>query len=342
MLVYEAESGGLLHSLKGHKAAVHCVAYSADGKLFASGGADKQVIVWTPAGEGVLKYTHAESVQALAYNPVTHALLSASACDFGLWSADARSVPKHGLPARPLCASWSSDGQHLALGLLSGQVSVRDRLRPDVEKAALRLGGPAWCLQWNPSRDEAADSLAVGCWDGSLSVHELRLEGGGGAELLPLGRERQLGFDPCCVSFLANGEYLLVGGSGRGAWLHSKEGKPLAQVASAAGWVWACRPRPGASSVAVGCHDGTVAMHALQLPPVFAMHGCRFAYRASLGEVVVEAAEGAGQAERVRIRARGTVSAIAVHAGRLALQLPDRVALYELDSPDDPHDLAYR
>ena len=31
----------------GHKDAVYCVAYSRDGKRFASGGADKTIIIWT-------------------------------------------------------------------------------------------------------------------------------------------------------------------------------------------------------------------------------------------------------------------------------------------------------
>jgi WD40 repeat protein len=36
---------------------VFCVAYARDGKHFASGGADKTVIIWTEALEGILKYT---------------------------------------------------------------------------------------------------------------------------------------------------------------------------------------------------------------------------------------------------------------------------------------------
>ena len=31
----------------GHKDEVYCVAYSRDGKRFASGGADKTIIIWT-------------------------------------------------------------------------------------------------------------------------------------------------------------------------------------------------------------------------------------------------------------------------------------------------------
>jgi intraflagellar transport protein 122 len=46
---------------------VYCVAYSKDGKRFASGGADKTVIIWTSKAEGVLKFTHNDSIQVRKY-----------------------------------------------------------------------------------------------------------------------------------------------------------------------------------------------------------------------------------------------------------------------------------
>lgn len=43
--------------LIGHKDTVYCVCYAKDGKKFASGGADKSVIIWTSKLEGILKYS---------------------------------------------------------------------------------------------------------------------------------------------------------------------------------------------------------------------------------------------------------------------------------------------
>lgn len=37
VVVYDAAVGDMIHSLKGHKDTVYCVAYSRDGKRFASG-----------------------------------------------------------------------------------------------------------------------------------------------------------------------------------------------------------------------------------------------------------------------------------------------------------------
>lgn len=45
--------------------------------------------------EGILKYTHNDSIQALSYNPVTQQLASATASDVGLWSPEQKSVAKH-------------------------------------------------------------------------------------------------------------------------------------------------------------------------------------------------------------------------------------------------------
>jgi hypothetical protein len=45
--------------------------------------------------EGILKYSHGDSVQALAYNPATHQLASGTAGDLGLWSPESKAVTKH-------------------------------------------------------------------------------------------------------------------------------------------------------------------------------------------------------------------------------------------------------
>lgn len=63
VLVYDALSGNLLHSLKAHHLPVYSVTYSSDGYRFASGGADNIVIVWTNKAEGSVKFSHNDSIQ---------------------------------------------------------------------------------------------------------------------------------------------------------------------------------------------------------------------------------------------------------------------------------------
>lgn len=57
VLAYDVLEGTLVQALRGHKDNVYCVAYAKDGKKFASGSADKTVIIWTSKLEGILKYT---------------------------------------------------------------------------------------------------------------------------------------------------------------------------------------------------------------------------------------------------------------------------------------------
>ena len=66
-----------------------------DGKRFASGGADKCVIIWTAGLEGILKYSHNDSIQCLSYNPVSHQLASCAISDLGLWSPQQKAVTVH-------------------------------------------------------------------------------------------------------------------------------------------------------------------------------------------------------------------------------------------------------
>jgi intraflagellar transport protein 122 len=86
------------------------VTYSKHGKKFASGGADNVVIIWTHKAEGILKYNHNDSIQCLAYNPVTQQLASGTSEDFGLWSPEQKSVSKHKVKSKILSMAWTSDG----------------------------------------------------------------------------------------------------------------------------------------------------------------------------------------------------------------------------------------
>ena len=63
VLVYDAVDADLLQSLRGHKGTVFTVAYSSNGKFFASGGADNTIIIWNSDAEGQLKcVAHTQSL----------------------------------------------------------------------------------------------------------------------------------------------------------------------------------------------------------------------------------------------------------------------------------------
>lgn len=151
--------------------AVYCLAYADDGTRFASGGADKTVIIWSSAGQGLLKFTHSSPIQALSYNPVTHQLASASENDVGLWSPEVRSVPKTALASRALCVAWSTDGQHLAIGCEDGSVLLKDKAGRD--RTTIKKSGPVWSIAFSPKPLDKVKALVVAAWDGTLSYYKV-------------------------------------------------------------------------------------------------------------------------------------------------------------------------
>lgn len=330
ILVYDASDGDLLHSLKGHRDYVYAVAYSRDGKRFASGGADKTIIIWTSKCEGILKYSHTESIQCLAYNPVTQQLASATATDFGLWSPEQKAVQKFKVAAKVLCCSWTNDGQYLALGQFNGHISVRDK--SGTEKVRIERSQPIWTLQWAPPSMEAVqtDLLAVGCWDQTLSFYQLS-----GAQH---GKDRQLGYDPCSLCYYGDGEYLVIGGSNKKISMYTKDGVHLRLINEREDWVWAVAPRPKHNYLAVGCNNGTVGMFHTVFSTVHGLYQDRYAHRDTMTDVIIQHLI---TDQKVRIKTRDYVKKIAVYRARLAVQLPDRVLVYETIH-NDPYDMHYR
>eukprot|EP01013_Petalomonas_cantuscygni_P002133 TRINITY_DN12163_c0_g1_i1.p1 TRINITY_DN12163_c0_g1~~TRINITY_DN12163_c0_g1_i1.p1 ORF type:complete len:1301 (+),score=344.82 TRINITY_DN12163_c0_g1_i1:249-4151(+) len=337
VLVYDPSSGNLVQSLKAHKDNVYCVCYDRPGKRFASGGADRTVIIWTTRCEGMLKYQHNDAIQSLAYNPVTQQLASVTATDYGLWSPDHKQVAKVKLPSKILCCAWTNDGQHLALGMFNGTVSIRSRSQSE-ERLVIKRSLPVWTLAWNPIGEEGYEVLALGCWDQTLTFHLLN-----GKQLC----ERRLDFDPCTISFFSNGEYLIVGGSDQRVTLWTKNGVKLATLAQERDWVWCAAQRPKANYIAVGTHGGHIAMYQLAFVTVHGLYLDTYAYRDGMTDVVVDqlVAE-----KRVVIPCKNYVRKIAVYKGgerdRVAVQLVERVMIFEVFADqghiDGSRDLRYR
>ena len=152
VLVYDAIEGELLHSLKGHKKTLYCVAYATDGKRFASGGEDKTVIIWTSKAEGILKYSHNDSIMCMSYNPVSQQLASGTASDFGLWSPEQKSVAKHKVQSRVLCMSWCARYSTARISTNTKRVLIRwqDQRRHHAHTRPLQWAGePGPNMRWS-------------------------------------------------------------------------------------------------------------------------------------------------------------------------------------------------
>ncbi|KAI8805829.1 WD40-repeat-containing domain protein [Cladochytrium replicatum] len=329
ILVYDVNEGELIQSLKAHKDTVYSVDYAIDGKRFATGGADKQVIIWNAKLEGILKYSHNESIQSVSHNPVTGQVLSCSMSDFGLWSGEQKTVTKHKVPSRILSCSWTNDGQYFAIGMFSGTISIR--VKTGEEKVRIERGNaPIWSVQWCPAADKEYDVLAVADWGQRLSFFQLN-----GRQV---GKDRVLGFDPCDINYFSNGEYVAIGGSDKKVTLWTAEGIKIGPICERDSWVWCCKVKPRQNYVAVGCHDGSISVYQIVFNTVHGLYQDRYAYRENMTDLVIQHLS---TDQRARIKCRDYVKKIAVYKDRLAVQLSDRVILYELFH-DDSSDMHYR
>ncbi len=140
------------------------------------------MVIWKNTGQGLLKYNHSAPIQRVKYNPTTLLLASCSEVDFGLWTPDQKQVTKEKVPSRIVSVAWSTDGTLLALGMLSGLISIRNQQAEELLK--IERQSPIWCLTFIPEPQgpqrggnaansanssngllDHADNLAVATWD---------------------------------------------------------------------------------------------------------------------------------------------------------------------------------
>eukprot|EP00916_Digyalum_oweni_P016091 GHVL01026411.1.p1 GENE.GHVL01026411.1~~GHVL01026411.1.p1 ORF type:complete len:1233 (+),score=214.75 GHVL01026411.1:33-3731(+) len=323
VLVYDSADGKLLHSLKGHRDTVYAVTYSKHGKRFASGGADNQVIIWNSNCEGWRKYNHKDSIQCLAYNPVTQQLASGTASDIGFWAPEQKSVVKHNVSSRVLCLDWTPDGQNIALGHFNGDVSFRDS--SGIEKWKIQRGGPVWCLKFNPATSNE-DTFVVGSWDQTVSFWKANGE--------ELRAAQKLEFDPCALDFLEGGDYFILGGSDQQISLWSREGVYLSKLGERNDWLLCSCVKPNSAqiSICVGCNSGSITSYHLIFSTIHGLYKDRYSYRNLMTGVIVQ---NLSSEKKVRIRCKDYVRRIAVYRNRLAVHLTDKVLIYEVCAEDE-------
>uniref|UniRef100_A0A336MIF6 Intraflagellar transport protein 122 homolog n=1 Tax=Culicoides sonorensis TaxID=179676 RepID=A0A336MIF6_CULSO len=305
VLVYDPSDGRLIESLKAHKDIVYCVNYAKDGK------------------------NHGDPIQCVAFNPISHQLASCSLSDFAIWSAEQKAVQKHKIGVRVNACAWTNDGQYIALGLANGVVSIRNKAGEEKSKIE-RPGGPnspIYALAWNPpiSGNANADLLCVADWGQTISFYSI------GGQLV--GKERQLGFDPLCATFFPDGEFLAVAGCNKSVQLFTREGVKLGTLGEQHdAWIWNVAIHPFGNAMVVACHDGSLAFYNLAFSTVHALYRERYAFRENMCDIIIQHLV---SGQKVRIKCRDLVHKIAIYRNRLAVQLPERVVLYELNSAEN-------
>ena len=194
---------------------------------------------------------------------------------------------------------------------------------------------PVWCLAFCPQKFDTNDNLLIaGSWDQKLSRFSIQ----GGKTVKPVSADKDLGFDPCSISFYPSGEYFVMAGSDKQMTLYNKEGVKLSNVGSTGDWIWSCSVNQTTNCVFAGSNNGDIINKKINFERVHGLYQERYAYRELMTDVIIQHLV---TETRVKIRCRDYIKKIAIYKDRLAVQLPEKIIIYTVQ-PDDPFDMKYK
>lgn len=97
-----------------------------------------------------------------------------------MWTPDQKQVTKEKVPSRITAACWSTDGSMLALGMLSGLISVRNQQAEEVLRFDRRA--PVWSLVFIPDTTAPAPAAGVSGKGTAIGAAPGSAQGGASAE----------------------------------------------------------------------------------------------------------------------------------------------------------------
>ena len=101
----------------------------------------------------------------------------------------------------------------------------------------------------------------AGSWDQKLSLYSVQ----GGKQAKPIGNEKDLGFDPCSISFFPKGDYMAMSGSDKKITLWNREGVLLGTVGEMDDWIWSTSVNPTNKAIFAGGNNGQIQLHQVNM-----------------------------------------------------------------------------
>lgn len=137
----------------------------------------------------------------------------------------------------------------------------------------------------------------------------------GGKEAKPLVT-KEIGFDPCCITFYPKGDYMVISGSNKKITLWNRDAIMLGTVGEMNDWIWSNTVNPVNRSIFAGANNGQIQMHKVDMKQVHGLYQERYAYRELMTDVIIQHLV---TETRVKIRCRDYIKKIAIYKDRLAV-----------------------
>jgi WD40 repeat protein len=170
--LWGVKSGKPLPPVRWHFGPVRAVAYSGDGRWFASGGLDRSVqLVDLASGSRIREFRGDASITGVAFSPDSQhvAAISSKGPSLYHWelaSKEGRTFTGHNKPVMGI--AYHPAGNRVATASWDGTVRLWEPGDPTVESRVIDFGHPSLCnaVSFSPS----GRHLAVGLGNGTIAI----------------------------------------------------------------------------------------------------------------------------------------------------------------------------